>query len=209
MAFGERLSTHCGLSLDAEGRDYLGRMCSAAQRMSNLTESLLEYSRLNTRAQPFTLVDLGKVLQEALSDLEARIAETSAAIETEPLPKVHGDPTQLRQLLQNLLGNALKFHSPGTTPRIRVSTTQAADGGWEIHVSDNGIGFEERYLDRIFRPFQRLHGRNEFAGSGMGLAICRKIVLRHGGAITAHSKPNEGATFTVFLPDNLPEEQRQ
>jgi signal transduction histidine kinase len=115
------------------------------------------------------------------------------------MPKVMADPMQLRQLLQNLLGNALKFQPPGRTPQVELKAERT--NGWcEISVADNGIGFEEKYMDRIFRPFQRLHGRNEYEGSGMGLAICRKVVARHGGEITAHSRPGEGSTFTVTLP---------
>ncbi len=204
MAFGERLNEHCAAQLDEQGKDFLQRMCSAAQRMSDLIEALLQYSRLNTRAQPFAPVDMGAVTKEVLADLEARIAESNATLEIGPMPRLHGDAIQLRQLLQNLLGNALKFHPPDRVPHVTMSSRRTA-GGWEIEVTDDGVGFDEKYLDRIFRPFQRLHGRGEFAGSGMGLAICRKIVSRHGGTITARSAPEQGARFIVFLPEKAEE----
>jgi PAS domain S-box-containing protein len=200
MAFGEHLKEHSGDNLDELGRDYLARMQSAALRMSVLIEALLQYSRVATRAQPFQPVDLLAVVFGVVADMEERIAKSHARIELVPVPKVMADPTQMRQLMQNLVANALKFQNPGTRPVV-VIEGRTTDQGWcEISVRDNGIGFEEKHLERIFRPFQRLHGRSEYEGSGMGLAICRKVVARHGGTITAHSSPGEGSTFVVTLP---------
>lgn len=200
LAFGEHLREHCEGKLDELGLDFLSRMQNAAKRMSVLIEALLAYSRVASRAQPMEPVDLLSVLFGVLPDLEERIAKTHARIEFAPLPKVMADPMQVRQVIQNLLGNALKFQAPGTTPQVEI-TGKINERGWcELSVRDNGIGFDEKYLDRIFRPFQRLHGRNEYEGSGMGLAICRKVVARHGGTITAHSRPGAGATFVVTLP---------
>ena len=136
----------------------------------------------------------------AVSDLGERISRSHARIEFTPLPKVMADPMQVRQLMQNLVANALKFQRPGARPHVVIEGRTTDHGDCEISVRDNGIGFEEKYLERIFRPFQRLHGRSEYEGSGMGLAICRKVVARHGGTITARSRPGEGSTFVVTLP---------
>jgi len=179
-------------------------MQDAAQRMSRLIEDLLTFSRVTTQARPFERVDLHAILEQVLGDLEVRIAETGAQMHVEGhWPVVEADPTQMRQLLQNLIGNALKFHHPERTPevwlRARLEETPAGTQ-CVIEVQDNGIGFDEKYLDRIFSPFQRLHGRGRYAGTGMGLAICRRIVERHHGQLTARSRPGEGATFIVQLP---------
>jgi PAS domain S-box-containing protein len=199
MAFGDRLRAHCGAALDETGNDYLQRMQNAAWRMSSLIEALLEYSRVTTKAKPYERVDLNRVVAEVISDLEERIRECDARVDVGSLPAIMADRLQMRQLLQNLLANALKFHAPGVPPRVQVSATRS-NGSWSIIVEDHGVGFDRAYADRIFRPFQRLHGRAEFPGSGMGLAICRKIVDRHRGTITARSRPGEGSVFTFTLP---------
>jgi PAS domain S-box-containing protein len=200
VAFGERLHTHSRAALDDLGRDYLDRMEDAARRMGQLIESLLDLSRVTTRGQEFQTVDLNEVVAEVLGDLETRIRQTRGRVETEKLPILRADRSQMRQLFQNLIGNALKFHKPDVPPTVMVLCQRAEGGGWEIHVTDNGIGFDEKYLDRIFRPFQRLHSRSEYEGSGMGLAICSKIVARHAGQFTAHSQPGTGSDFVVTLP---------
>jgi len=200
LAFGEHLRDHCEGKLDELGLDFLSRMQNAARRMSVLIEALLAYSRVATKAQPMQPVDMMSTVFGVLVDLEDRVAKTHARIEFGPLPKVMADPTQLRQVIQNLIGNALKFHKPDAIPHINIEGRYIDEQWCELTVRDNGIGFDEKYLDRIFRPFQRLHGRNEYEGSGMGLAICRKVVARHGGDITAHSQPGEGSTFVVTLP---------
>jgi PAS domain S-box-containing protein len=206
-AFGDRLSSKYGAQLEPTGRDYLDRMCSAAARMQDLIENLLAFSRVTTKAQPFASVDLATVARDVLSDLESRIAQTAGRVEVGELPSVYADATQMRQLLQNLLANALKFHRAGVPPVVRVSS-RALPGGdrFEIRVQDRGLGFEQQYAERIFGMFQRLHGRSEFEGTGIGLAICRKIVDRHDGTIVATGAPGEGAVFTITLPYRQPEE---
>ncbi|HEY7769280.1 PAS domain S-box protein [Longimicrobium sp.] len=210
QAFGDRLSGRAGDALDEQGRDYLARMRSAAARMQALIQDLLAYSRVATRPQPFVPVNLDQVAAEALGDLQVRIASTGAQVEIGPLPTVQGDLMQMRQLLLNLVGNAVKFHRPGVPPLVRVAGRLLAAGeaprgaevvSWaEVTVRDEGIGFDEKYLDRIFSPFQRLHGRGEYEGTGMGLAICRRIAERHGGTLEAHSQPGQGSTFTIRIP---------
>jgi PAS domain S-box-containing protein len=199
LAFGDRLASKYGDLLDDTGRDYLKRMRDASQRMQTLINDLLSFSRVSTRAQPFTEVDLNTLALEVVSDLEYQIDRTHGYVMIEKLPVIEADPTQMHQLFQNLITNALKFHQDGKPPTIHVSA-QVLDGKCQVHVKDNGIGFEIQYLDRIFKPFQRLHSRQEYEGSGMGLAICRRIVERHSGEITAISTPGEGSTFIITLP---------
>jgi two-component system CheB/CheR fusion protein len=204
QTFGDRLKTRCAAALDEQGLDHLSRMLDASSRMQILIQDLLAFSRVGSRSRSFVAVDLAQVTREVLSDLEIRIAETGARVEVAELPIIDGDPLLIRQLLQNLIGNALKFHKEGQSPmvRLRAAGRGVADAGgfWTLCVEDDGIGFEEKYLDRIFTMFQRLHGRNEYEGTGVGLAICRKIAWCHGGEITASSVPGEGSVFTVTLP---------
>jgi light-regulated signal transduction histidine kinase (bacteriophytochrome) len=174
-------------------------MRDASQRMQTLINDLLTFSRVTTRAQPFTRVDLNSLIQDVISDLEIQIDRTAGSVEINDLPMIEGDPTQMHQLLQNLINNGLKFHQDEYPPIIQVSASISRKK-CKILVKDNGIGFENQYIDRIFKPFQRLHNRQEYEGSGMGLAICRRIVERHGGEITATSTPGEGSTFIVTLP---------
>jgi len=197
-----------------EGVGYLERMQAAAQRMSVLIRDLLAFSRIDTKQADSERVPLGTLLVDALTDLELVVAETGAEVRAEPLPTVRGDRLQLGQLFSNLLSNALKFRREKVAPIITVTArrveagtlppglrvSREAEAFHLIEVADNGIGFEEQYADRIFQVFQRLHGRQEYAGTGIGLAICAKVVANHGGAITAHSRPGEGAVFRVYLP---------
>ncbi len=210
--FADRLDAKYGEVLGKQGRDYLERMEGAAARMQDLIDDLLTLSRVTTRAQPFTPVDLNEVAQDVVSDLEASIDQSGGRVEVSGLPTVEADRLQMRQLLQNLIGNAVKFHREKETPVVKVygrlsqkrggelSGGPAEGGVCQIIVEDNGIGFDEKYLERIFVPFQRLHGRAVYEGTGMGLAICRKVVERHDGDITARSAPGRGATFIVTLP---------
>jgi two-component system sensor kinase FixL len=221
QAFGDRLRTRMGDELTPEASDYLSRMQSAAARMQGLINGLLMYSRVLTRAQPFTRVDLAVVVREVLEDLEVRIEKSRAQLEIGQLPVIEADALQIRQLLQNLIGNALKFQPVGQHPRVCVSARilhnpllpeePPGNTRWlsrqevcELTVADNGIGFDEVYLKRLFVVFQRLHSREAYEGTGIGLAVCRKIVTRHGGLITARSQPGQGATFTVRLPVRQP-----
>ncbi len=206
-SFGDRLMTRYAAGLDPRAKDHLERMCAAAARMQDLIENLLTFSRVTTKAQPFALVDLGTIAREALSDLESRVVQTAGRVELGALPVLYADATQMRQLFQNLLGNALKFHRAGVPPVVCAgSKALAGTDGWQVWVEDNGLGFEPQYAERIFGLFQRLHGRTEFEGTGIGLAICRKIVERHHGTIVATGVPGEGARFTFTLPFRQPEE---
>jgi len=201
VSFGNMLEQKYGGIIGEEGKDFLNRMLGATERMQSLLTSLLEYSRIATKAEPFREVDLNAVIQGVLSDLEVRIEKTEGQVDVGELPVIYAEPTHMRQLFQNLIGNALKFHRKGGKPFIEVrGTSHGNNGTAEIAVTDNGIGFDEKYLDKIFAPFQRLHGRGEYEGTGMGLAICKKIVERHGGSITARSKSNQGSTFIITLP---------
>lgn len=207
QAFGQRLRDEYGGALGEEGSDYLWRMERAAARMQALINDLLDYSRVATRAKPFVVADLGEAAREATADLDRRIEETGGRIEIGGLPTAEVDRTQMRQAFQNLFSNALKYHGQ-EPPLVRVSGEVVGAGGRElvrIAVRDNGIGFDEKYAQRIFEPFQRLHGRNAYEGSGIGLAIVRKIIERHGGTITARSAPGQGSTFLFELPVRQPE----
>jgi PAS domain S-box-containing protein len=198
QAFGDRLRARYAEALTTEGIDYLNRMQSAAGRMASLINDLLVFSRITTKAQPFAPVDLGVIAREVVHDLEVRIHQSGGEVVVGELPIVDADALQMRQLLQNLVGNGLKFHKPGVPPRVEVSGD--SNGNAQIVVSDNGIGFDEKYGERIFTMFERLHGRAVYEGTGIGLAICRKIAQRHGGDIRAQSSPGEGARFVVTLP---------
>ena len=211
QAFGERLVNRYADQIPAEGQDYLRRMQSAALRMQNLLNDLLAYSRVNTRPQPLRQIQLGEIAAEVLSDLEVRLEESGGRVELGELPAVQADALQMRQLFQNLIGNALKFRGPDTPPLVRVYAEhpEEENGSFRLCIEDNGIGFDEAYLERIFQPFQRLHGRSEYEGSGIGLAICRKIVERHNGSITASSAPGQGASFIVTLPLRQPDGEAQ
>ena len=211
QAFGDRLKTKHGEALGVGGRDYLERMQNAAGRMQTLINDLLTFSRVTTKAQPFVRVELAEVAAGVLSDLEARVERSGGRVEMGEMLTLDADPLQMRQLLQNLIGNALKFHQPEEPPLVRVWCERVAPGDADgagaagsdlcrLFVKDNGIGFDEKYLDRIFTVFQRLHGRHAYEGTGVGLAVCRRIAERHGGSITATSEPGRGSTFAVTLP---------
>jgi two-component system CheB/CheR fusion protein len=199
LSFGDRLNG-ASTGLTGDGRLHLERMLDAAGRMRTLISDLLAYSQIATSAQPFVPTDLSEVARAVIVDLETAIAEDGVRIEVGALPTVQAIPLQMRQLLQNLLGNALKYRSKEHSPVIRVSAERAGNRHYAITVADNGIGFNNQYAEKIFKMFERLHGRTEYAGSGIGLAICRKIVERHGGTIAAAGTAGEGATFTITLP---------
>ena len=212
--FSDLLRDEFADQLNEQGLHYLKRMESAAHRMGRLIRDLLAFSRVSTRPGSFEEVDLNQALADVLGDLEFRIRETGGKVDVGELGTIEADPTQMRQLLQNLIGNALKFHRDGVPPHVRVSghyeTPSGPDGDmregiFQLEVEDNGIGFDLKYSDRIFSPFQRLHGREQFEGTGMGLAISRRIVERHGGTISARSTPGEGSRFIVRLPVSTPD----
>jgi signal transduction histidine kinase len=217
QAFGDRLRSKYASAIDDQGRDYIDRIQNAAARMQTLINDLLTFARVTTKTKPFVPTDLGVVTQEVVSDLEVRIKEANGLVEVVDLPSVDADPLQMRQLLQNLIGNALKYKRTGVFPVVRVTAktlfndpsmpwVDPSRPACQIVVEDNGIGFDEIYSERIFTIFQRLHGRNEYEGTGIGLAVCRKIVERHGGTITAKSTLGEGSKFTVTLPIEQPKE---
>jgi PAS domain S-box-containing protein len=213
LAFGDRLKTKAFESLDEDCRDYLQRMCNAAARMQTLITDLMAFSRIEIKGQAFVPTDLGVIAREVSADLETRIEQAGGHVEIDQLPIIDADPMQMRQLLQNLISNSLKYFRVGVPPVVRIysqevdaPSLESMDGSalpgqlCQLLVEDNGIGFDEKYLDRIFNVFQRLHQKGEYEGTGVGLAICRKIVDRHGGAITARSTPGQGTTFVVTLP---------
>ncbi|WP_420147158.1 PAS domain-containing sensor histidine kinase [Spirosoma sp.] len=213
QSFGDILKSQYGEQLGV-GIEFLDRMQTSASRMSLLIKDLLAFSRISTRQERVTDVVLNSIIADVLDDLEVTIRQADAQLEIDTLPTILGDTSQLRQLFQNLLSNALKFRQVGVKPVIQiryetvvaselpdsVEPTQLAAKYHCISVSDNGIGFDVKYVDRIFQVFQRLHNRNEYAGTGIGLAICEKVAANHGGAITASSQPGQGATFMIYLP---------
>jgi PAS domain S-box-containing protein len=215
VVFGERLKEKYSEAMGAEALDYLDRMQKAAARMQTLISDLLTFSRVTTKAQPFKPVNLAEVAAAVVDDLEGRIELVKGRVEVGPLPVIDGEALQMRQLLQNLIGNALKFRRPEEPPMVKVEAEiiPAPDVPGKklcrLTVADNCIGFDEKYLDRIFNVFQRLHTRNEYEGTGMGLAIVRKIALYHGGDVTARSKPGQGSTFILTLPVDHPKEARE
>jgi signal transduction histidine kinase len=195
-------------------------MFNAANRMQILITDLMTFSRVETKSQTFGTADLGVIAREVSADLETLIEQSGGRVEIEELPTIEADPVQMRQLLQNLIGNSLKYYREGVPPIVRIDSQKLPErrrdsitktGGMaqqlcQILVTDNGIGFDEKYLDRIFNMFQRLHKKGEYEGTGVGLAICRKIVDRHGGTITARSTPGQGTTFVVTMPVAQPKE---
>lgn len=213
-AFSDLIEEDYGDQLDEEGLAFLDRVQDAAKRMSTLISDLLSFSRVTTKGGSFEMVDLNVVLEGVLSDLEIAVKEAEADVRVNELPEIQADPVQMRQLFQNLVGNALKFRRPehplvisvsaeliDSTVTTRIGTRRVC----RILIEDNGMGFEQKYADRIFSPFQRLHHRSAVEGTGMGLAICRRIVERHDGAISAESAPESGARFAVELPARHPE----
>ena len=200
QAFGDRLNLKYKNVLDDTGRDYLERMRSSATRMRTLIDDLLSFARANKQQQR-SLVSLETIVKGVLGDLQIRIEETQATISVGTLPTLEVDPSQFRQVFQNLLGNALKFRKPDVPPVITIYSHRLGTGDWEVRVSDNGIGFEEQYKERTFAVFQRLHSREQYEGTGIGLAIVRRIIESHDGTIEVSSRLGEGTTFSITLPE--------
>ena len=213
-AFGNRLDSGYKDVMDERGQDFLARMLNAAERMSMLISDLLSFSRVSTRGKDFEQVNVGEVIDGVLGDLEIAIEEKGANVIVQDIPTIRADKSQIDQLFLNLLSNALKFQTADKKPLIEITATPPSEDDmkdilladeydWiKIQISDNGIGFEQGFAEKIFAPFQRLHGRSEYKGTGIGLAVCRRIVERHNGQISAKSSPGEGATFTILLPIN-------
>ena len=200
--FGDRLEEHIPKE-ETKGRDYLDRMRKSARRMQGFIEALLKLSSVSSGGQPFQRVDMHQLTLEVVEDLEARITHTKAQvnIDKQKLPTLEADPTQMRQLIQNLIGNALKYHQPDVAPVVEITSRPLRDGFWEIMVKDNGIGIEDHQVNLVFHPFERANSGKLFEGTGMGLAICKRIVDRHGGSIHVVSQPNKGTSFIILLPE--------
>ena len=199
ISFGALLVRHAGDDLNEAAREDIGHIQAAARRMQTLITDLLELSRAGRKPMQPTRVSLQECFDEALQSLARRVEETSASIRSAPLPEVLGEPTLLSLMFQNLLANAMKFVPPGVRPQIEV-TADKDSSQWTVGVQDNGIGIPEEYVGQIFQPFKRLHGVGEYEGSGVGLAICKKAIERHGGAIWVESQPGQGAHFRFTLP---------
>lgn len=208
-AFGDRLLHKYSGPLGERGADYVARMHSASERMSLLINDLLSFSRVTTKRSPFVKVDLNSTLAKVLEDLEYSIEESGGKVESSDLPAIDADSTQIGQVFMNLISNSLKFRRADMTPVISIryelgdhcKVDPADEREWCcLFVTDNGIGFEQEYANRVFNLFQRLHGRDEYAGTGIGLALCRKIIERHGGTIQVASEPNNGTQFCIRLP---------
>lgn len=201
QSFGDRLKSLEAENISDKGKDYLDRMLNASSRMQRLIEDLLTFSRLTTKARQFEQVNLNSILRGVLSDLEIAIEKSGAIITADALPYIEAEPTQMRQLFQNLISNAIKFRNENKSPVINISSTyKKLNGrrGIELLFEDNGIGFEQKYAHKIFNIFQKLEGQ-KYEGSGIGLSICKKIAILHGGNIIVKSKPEKGTTFTVTL----------
>lgn len=185
--------------LDERAHQYIDFAVEGAERMQKLIEALLAYSRITRRGAEFKPVDLDKVFSVAVSNLSAAIQESRAEITKDHLPVISGDETQLVQLLQNLIGNGVKYKKPDVQPVLHVSAEKIGQE-YLFTVHDNGIGIEPRYYDKVFQIFQRLHDRDQYPGTGIGLALCKRIVERHRGRIWIESRPGEGSTFFFTMP---------
>lgn len=205
LMFSGRLKTDCGHYMDGKAKDYLNNIEKFSMKMRELLEGLLEFSTITTEAEPFEKTKLSNVVSAVLYDLLDPIIKSSARIKVGPLPVIEADISQMRQLFFNLLLNCLKFQKPDESLVVRISGQPEKNGFWNISISDNGIGFDEKHLEKIFEPFKQLHNSSEYGGQGIGLTICQKIANRHGGRITAKSAPNEGSSFTIRLPEKQPD----
>lgn len=197
-SYTQLLSKRYKGKLDAEADEFIAFAVDGARRMQQLIQDLLVYSRIGTQGEELLDTSSEEALQQALVNLASAIQESGALVTHDVLPTVFADETQLIQLFQNLVGNAIKYQNPGI-PRVHISAAKNAGKKWVFSVRDNGLGIERQYFERIFGMFQRLHGRQEFAGTGIGLAICKRIVERHGGRITVESQPGQGSTFSFVL----------
>ena len=202
VSFSDRLRISMGDKLDDREKEYFIRLENSSIKMQKLIEDLLRYSRISSLPPEMGLLDLREVVDEVLLDLEVNIERSKGVIEIKSLPKIEADKTQMRQLFQNLISNALKFHDKTEPPKIEIDSRNKGNGYWEILIQDNGIGMKEEHIKRIFKPFERLHGSSEFPGTGMGLAICLKVVTRHRGKIVVKSSLGKGTLYIVDLPEH-------
>jgi len=201
ISFSDRLRNSMGNKLEDKEKEYFHRLENSSIRMQKLIEDLLRFSRISSLAPEMEPVDLNDIVNEVLLDLEVSIERSKGIIEIKHLPEIEADKTQMRQLFQNLISNALKFHNKNEPPKIEIDSLQNDNGFWKILIRDNGIGMKEQHIKRIFKPFERLHGSSEFPGTGMGLAICLKVVTRHHGKIMVKSSLGKGTQYTVELPE--------
>lgn len=197
--FGDRLINDA-TNLDENHRDYIERMQKSAYRMKRLIEDLLHYSRISVEPAPFKMVDLGEKIKIVCKEIDHDIQSAGGVVNITNLPTIEGNASQLNQLFTNLILNSFKYKREDTIPTVNISARKKDDDYWEIAIEDNGIGFDEKYADRIFQPFQRLHGKSDYHGSGIGLSICKKIVAHHKGTLSVKSSPGEGTTFTISFP---------
>jgi two-component system, sensor histidine kinase and response regulator len=203
ITFGDRLKDQSS-GMNEKGKDYLERMQRASMRMKNFINDLLEYSKVTSIPKPNKMTHVGKLVQKVCEDLDFQIKNSNAAIEIGELPTLELNPTQISTVLQNLLSNALKYHREGVPPVISLTSSyDDKEKTWDIKVSDNGIGMETKHFGRIFKLFERLHGKDTFEGTGVGLAICQKIAINHGGKILVESQPGEGSSFIIKLPNRV------
>jgi light-regulated signal transduction histidine kinase (bacteriophytochrome) len=189
--------------LDADANEFIDFAVDGARRMQDLINDLLQYARVERRPRDFRPMAAETIVGDALANLAGAIGESGASIVVDALPTLTCDASQLTQVFQNLIGNAIKFRKPDQAPVIKVTATRE-NHGWRLAVADNGIGIEPRFFERIFQMFQRLHARGEYEGTGIGLALCKKIVERHGGQMRVASAPGHGATFSFTIPDVIP-----
>lgn len=197
-SYTQLLSRRYKGKLDADADEFIAFAVDGASRMQRLIQDLLTYSRVGTKGQDMLDVSSEDALQQALINLRGAIEDSGALVTHDPLPAVLADEMQLVQLFQNLVGNAIKYQSPGI-PKVHISASRNGPNKWVFSVKDNGLGIDPQYFEKIFGMFQRLHKREEFAGTGIGLAICKKIVERHGGSISVESEPGNGSTFQFAL----------
>ncbi len=202
--FTELLQKRYQGQLDERADKYISFITEGSLRMQHMIQDLLLYSRVETQAHEFEKIDSNASLEQAVANLRVSIQENNPIITNDPLPEIIADGEQITLLFQNLIGNAIKYHKPNVTPTIHLSAQKDKEN-WLFSVADNGIGIDEKYADRLFKIFQRLHTRNEYAGTGIGLAICKRIVERHSGTIWVKSKPGEGATFYFTIPLTIKE----
>jgi two-component system, LuxR family, sensor kinase FixL len=200
IMFGDRLKTRI-IPDDKESICFLEKIEKAAFRMKNLIEDLLKYTQIESSNKTHDFIDLNEVVSQVKEDLEVRIAETKGKICFDKLPTLQADPFHLHQLFLNLIGNALKFHRKGVSPVVELSSLKIENGFWKIAINDNGIGIDEKHIEQIFKPFKRLHGKNAFEGTGIGLTICNNIVARYSGEIAVKRNSKDGSTFELTLPE--------
>jgi light-regulated signal transduction histidine kinase (bacteriophytochrome) len=197
--FAELLVKRYHGKIDDKADTYIDFITEGTTRMQQMIQDLLAYSRVQTQVHEFVLIDSNTSFDLALKDLQVATKEHNAVITKDPLPSIYADQEQITKLFQNLIGNAIKFNKPGIAPKVHISAKQD-ENNWIFSVSDNGIGIDHQYADRIFKIFQRLHTRDEYAGTGIGLAICKRIVEQHGGTIWIESVPDSGSTFYFTIP---------